>query len=99
MFLIYLVPFYLFAMKAFDPVEGLRVLIPYVVHAHAKDSRLEPDGKAEEVPLGTGMADWETLHEIYKENNYQGYYAIEREVGEDAMADVKKAVEFLRKLP
>lgn len=87
------------AMKKFDPVEGLRVLIPYVVHAHAKDSTLSPDGKAAEVPLGTGMTNWPVLHEIFKENNYHGYYAIEREVGENAMADVKKAVEFLRNLP
>jgi len=94
------VPFdYKSAMEAFDPVKGLRVLIPYVVHAHAKDSRLEPDGKAMEVPLGTGMTNWEALHEIYKENNYQGYYAIEREAGEDAMGDVRKAVKFLRSLP
>jgi sugar phosphate isomerase/epimerase len=94
------IPFdYESAMEAFDPVKGLRVLIPYVVHAHAKDSRLAPDGKAAEVPLGTGMTNWQALHEIFKENNYQGYYAIEREVGEDAMGDVKRAVEFLRKLP
>ncbi len=94
------IPFdYESAMESFDPVKGLRVLIPYVVHAHAKDSRLDPDGKAEEVPLGTGMTNWQALHEIFKENNYQGYYAIEREAGEDAMGDVKKAVEFLRKLP
>lgn len=94
------IPFdYEAAMKAFDPVEGLRTLIPYVVHAHAKDSRLDPDGKAREVPLGTGMTNWELLHEIFRENNYQGYYAIEREVGADAMGDVRKAVEFLRGLP
>ncbi|MBD3182354.1 TIM barrel protein [Candidatus Poribacteria bacterium] len=86
------------AMKAFDPVEGLKILIPYVVHAHAKDSRLSPEGKAAEVPLGTGMTNWEKLHEIFQENNYQGYYAIEREVGEDAMGDVKRAVEYLRNL-
>jgi len=86
------------AMENFDPVKGLKVLIPYVVHAHAKDSTLSPDGKALEVPLGTGMTNWQALHQIFKENNYQGYYAIEREVGENAMEDVKKAVEFLRKL-
>ncbi len=86
------------AMENFDPVKGLKVLIPYVVHAHAKDSTLSPDGKAMEVPLGTGMTNWQALHQIFKENNYQGYYAIEREVGEKAMEDVKKAVEFLRKL-
>jgi len=87
------------AMKAFDPVKGLEVLIPYVVHAHAKDSILLPDGKASEVPLGTGMTNWRALHDIFKANNYNGYYAIEREVGEDAMGDVKKAVEFLKNLP
>lgn len=86
------------AMENFNPVEGLKVLIPYVVHAHAKDSTLSPDGKAMEVPLGTGMTNWKALHQIFKENNYQGYYAIEREVGERAMEDVKKAVEFLRSL-
>ncbi|MGB9596265.1 MAG: sugar phosphate isomerase/epimerase family protein [Candidatus Poribacteria bacterium] len=86
------------AMENFDPVKGLRVLIPYVVHAHAKDSTLFPDGKAMEVPLGTGMTNWRALHQIFKENNYKGYYAIEREVGERAMEDVKKAVEFLRSL-
>jgi sugar phosphate isomerase/epimerase len=86
------------AIKKFDPVEGLRTLIPYVVHAHAKDSHLSPDGKAEEVPLGTGMTNWVKLHQIYKENNYKGFYAIEREVGANAMNDVRKAVEFLRSL-
>ena len=94
------IPFdYESAMEAFNPVKGLQVLIPYVVHAHAKDSRLEPDGKAEEVPLGTGMTNWQALHEIFKENNYQGYYAIEREAGENAMGDVQNAVKFLRSLP
>ncbi len=86
------------AMKDFDPVEGLRILAPYVVHSHGKDSVLRQDGSAEEVPLGTGMTNWPQLHEIFKEHGYTGYYAIERECGEDAMGDVRKAVEFLRSL-
>ena len=86
------------AMRDFDPVEGLRTLIPYVVHSHAKDSVLHPDGTAAEVPLGTGMTNWPELHAIFQANNYPGFYAIEREVGEDAMADVRNAVEFLRGL-
>ena len=86
------------AIRDFDPVEGLRTLIPYVVHSHAKDSVLRPDGTAEEVPLGTGMTNWPELHAIFKANDYPGFYAIEREVGEDAMGDVRKAVEFLRGL-
>ena len=93
------VPFdYERAMRDFDPVEGLRTLIPYVVHAHAKDSVLHPDGTSREVPLGTGMTKWPELHAIFQENNYTGFFAIEREVGEDAMNDVRDAVKFLRGL-
>jgi len=86
------------AMKDFDPVAGLRLLAPYVVHSHGKDSVLREDGSAEEVPLGTGMTNWPELHSIFKENGYTGFIAIERECGEDAMGDVRKAVEFLRSL-
>jgi len=86
------------AMRDFDPVKGLRTLVPYVVHAHAKDAATNPEGDAKEVPLGTGMSNWPELHRIYQENGYDGYYAIERECGEDAMGDVKSAVDYLRDL-
>ncbi|HQK93821.1 MAG TPA: sugar phosphate isomerase/epimerase family protein [Armatimonadota bacterium] len=93
------VPFdYQWAMDNFDPVEGLRTLIPFVAHSHAKDSVLRPDGTCEEVPLGTGMTNWPELHRVFVENGYRGFYAIERECGEDAMGDVRKAVEYLKGL-
>jgi len=93
------VPFdYQEAMRKFDPVEGLRTLIPYVAHVHGKDSVLRPDGSCEEVPLGTGMTNWPELYRIFVANNYEGFIAIERECGEKAMEDVRKAVHFLREL-
>jgi sugar phosphate isomerase/epimerase len=52
----------------------------------------------DEVPLGTGMANWPELHRIFTANGYNGFYAIERECGEDAMGDVKNAVQYLRGL-
>ncbi len=93
------VPFdYDAALRDFDPVQGLRILIPYVVHAHAKDAVLRRDGTREEVPLGTGMTNWPELHKIFRANGYKGFYAIERECGANAMEDVRKAVAFLRGL-
>ena len=86
------------ALRDYDPVEGLRLLMPFVVHAHAKDAVVNPQAEAEEVPLGTGMAQWPELHKILEKNRYDGYYAIERECGDDAMSDVRTAVRFLRKL-
>jgi len=86
------------SMADFDPVEGLKTLIPYVKHVHAKDSVLRPDGTSDEVLLGTGMTNWPKLHQIFKENGYSGFYAIERECGETALEDVRKSVAFLRSL-
>ena len=86
------------AMRDFDPVEGLRTLIPYVVHVHAKDLVLHPNGSGDEVPLGAGMTHWPLLYTIFQEHGYQGYYAIERECGQDAMGDVTRAVHYLREL-
>jgi len=87
------------AWKRFNPVDGLKTLIPYVVHVHAKDSVMRRDCTFDEVPLGTGMTNWPELHRIFAQNGYDGFYAIERECGEDAMGDVKRAVEYLRSLP
>ncbi len=86
------------AWARFNPVEGLKTLIPYVVHVHAKDSVMRRDCTYDEVPLGTGMTNWPELHRIFREHGYDGFYAIERECGEDAMGDVRNAVQYLREL-
>jgi len=86
------------AWKRFNPVAGLHTLIPYVVHVHAKDSVMRPDATWDEVPLGTGMTNWPELYRIFREHGYNGYFAIERECGEDAMGDVRRAVQYLREL-
>ena len=44
------------------------------------------------------MTNWPELHAIFQAHDYPGFYAIEREVGADAMGDVRKAVDFLRGL-
>lgn len=86
------------AWKRFHPVEGLKTLLPYVVHVHAKDSVMRPDATWEEVPLGTGMTNWPELYRVFRDGGYSGYFAIERECGEDAMGDVRRAVAYLREL-
>lgn len=86
------------AWRRFNPVEGLKTLIPYVVHVHAKDSVMRPDATWDEVPLGSGMTNWPELYRIFRDSGYDGYFAIERECGEDAMGDVRRAVQYLRSL-
>ena len=86
------------ALRDFQPVDGVTVLGPYIVHTHAKDARVWEDGKRQEVPLGEGWVDWPRYVGLLREIGYDGYFAIERETGEDPVADIRRAIEFLRTL-
>jgi sugar phosphate isomerase/epimerase len=85
-------------MARYDPHEGVRVLGPYVVHTHAKDALVHDDGRAQEVPLGDGWIDWPRYVGLLREAGFDGYFAIEREVGADPVGDITKAVRFLQSL-
>lgn len=86
------------AWEQFEPVEGAKTLGEFVVHCHAKDAIVKCDGQYQEVPLGTGWIDFERWTSLLDEAGYEGFYAIEREVGDDPIGDIREAVEFLRKL-
>ena len=48
-----------------------------------------------EVPLGEGDVDFDSYIKALSETGYSGYLTIEREVGENPMDDIRKAVDFL----
>lgn len=52
----------------------------------------------EEVPLGEGSVDFPAYLKALDEIGYKGYLTIEREVGDDPEADIRKAVTFLNNL-
>jgi len=83
-------------MLGFDHVRGVRDLAPYIVHTHAKDGIRTPEGGHKEVPLGEGQVDWPAYLGALEEAGYDGFFTIEREVGDDPVADITKAIEFLR---
>lgn len=51
----------------------------------------------EEVPLGTGSVDFSAYLNALEDIGYKGFLTIEREVGDNPEADIKTAVEFLRR--
>jgi len=51
-----------------------------------------------ELPLGEGDVDFPAWLAALHEIGYQGFLTIEREVGEDPETDIRKAVEYLKKL-
>ena len=83
-------------MRGFDYLGGVKVLAPYIVHTHAKDG-VRRDGRGREVALGDGDVKWDAYIAEMKAIGFKGFFTIEREVGDDPVADIKKAVEFLRR--
>ena len=85
------------AFTEYEPVAGATTLGPYVVHVHAKDAKVFPEGRRE-VPLGEGWVDWAEFARRLQEQGFDGYFAIEREVGTDPVGDITRAVRFLQTL-
>ena len=91
-----------------DPVAAVSLLAPWIKHCHAKDGicltrevhKPWPDVKEGakwiEVPLGMGEVDFPAWVAALKANGYDGYLAIEREVGPDPAKDITTAMKFLK---
>jgi sugar phosphate isomerase/epimerase len=84
-----------------DPIEALKVLLPWLRQCHIKDAiRTKVPGTwGEEVPVGTGQVDWKAFFRVLKENNYKGFLAIEREAGTQRVTDITTAKQLVELLP
>lgn len=86
-------------MNGFDLYESARQLHNRIVHCHAKDARRSSSSRsAQEVPLGHGDIDWLAMIGLFEEIGYRGWLAVERETGNNRLADVANGVDFLRRL-
>lgn len=85
------------AFAEYQPMEGVKVLGKHIIHTHAKDAKVFPEGRRE-VPLGEGWIDWPKYVGYLREVGFNGYFAIEREVGDNPKADITKAIRYLQTL-
>ena len=86
-------------MHGFNLYEAARLLRDKIVHTHAKDAReAGASRQAQEVPLGHGDIDWLMYLGVLEEIEYRGWLTIEREGGNNRVAEVAAGVEFLRRL-
>ncbi len=84
-----------------EPVEALELLKDHVVHVHMKDGTWSdaPGEKwGEDVVLGTGQADIPRVVSKLKAQGYAGPLMIEREAGDQRVADIREAVTLLESL-
>jgi sugar phosphate isomerase/epimerase len=82
-------------MWGFDQIGGVAVLKDYIAHTHAKDGL---KGQMKEMPLGEGDVGFPEWIAELDAIGYDGFLTIEREVGDNPVADITMAVDFLRTL-
>jgi L-ribulose-5-phosphate 3-epimerase len=83
-----------------DPIEALRLLGGWVRQVHIKDAvRTKVPGTwGEEVPVGNGQVDWGTFVATLKAQNFIGDLVIEREAGQQRVADIRFAKQTLERI-
>ena len=83
-----------------NPIEALRVLGGWVRQVHIKDAvRTKVPGTwGEEVPVGTGQVDWRAFIATLNEHKFKGDLVIEREAGQQRVADIRFARQTLERI-
>lgn len=69
---------------------------PEKIYGIVADDALVTDPAFIELALGDGDVPWERYLAALEEIGYKGFLTIEREVGENPIADIKKAADFLK---
>ncbi|MCC7291316.1 MAG: sugar phosphate isomerase/epimerase [Phycisphaerales bacterium] len=83
-----------------DPVSAVQQLAPRVVGIHIKDARPSPTPGTwgEETRFGDGAVDWPSFLDVLRRERVHGDWVIERESGEDRVADVRHAVQCVQSM-
>ncbi len=91
-------PANLFMCAGENPVQSVRVLGEYIVHTHAKDGQMNPDGSHTEYRLGDGGVPFREYLATLKYVGFDGFLTIEREAGSTRFDDIRHAAQLLRGL-
>ncbi|MBL4702546.1 MAG: sugar phosphate isomerase/epimerase [Phycisphaeraceae bacterium] len=83
-----------------DPVASAIVVGPRIKQVHIKDGvRAQVPGTwGKEVAVGAGQVDWPAFIKALKQVNYTGSLVIEREAGDQRLADIQTAAEHISSL-
>ena len=85
-------------MHGHDPVAGLAPLKDLLAHVHARDARSAGLSRGpQETAVGAGDVDWLAFTATLQVLEYDGFLTVEREQGENKLADVAAGVKFLRR--
>jgi len=83
-----------------NPIAALRTLGPWIRQVHIKDAlRTKVPGTwGQEVTVGTGQVNWAAFFATLKELKFSGDFVIEREAGNQRVADIRTAKEVVKQV-
>jgi L-ribulose-5-phosphate 3-epimerase len=83
-------------IKGYDPVQAVRDLNEFIVHAYARDAIREGAGElGREATPGDGDLDWNEYFGAMEEVHYHGWHVIRREQAPNVEREVGRSVSFL----
>lgn len=82
-----------------DPIDAVRVLARWIQQVHVKDANpsATPGTWGEEVAVGTGQVKWPAFFATLAQTGFTGDIVIEREAGDQRVADIRSAREVILK--
>ena len=83
-----------------DPIKVVDTLAPFIVQCHIKDALKTkvPGTWGTEVCAGTGEVDWKQFFTRLKANGFSGDFSLERESGDQRVADLIAGKQMAEKL-
>ncbi len=83
-----------------DPLDSLRTLSSWLKQCHIKDATRarQPGAWGAEVAVGTGEVKWNEFFALLKQIQFAGWCCIEREAGDQRVADMVRAKEVVEAL-
>jgi sugar phosphate isomerase/epimerase len=87
-----------FMLHGHDPLASLTPLEGLIEHVHARDARSAGLSRGlQEVPVGAGDIDWLAFTATLQVLEFDGFLTVEREQGNNKLADVTNGVQFLKR--
>jgi len=84
-----------------NPVDAMYTIGSYVRNVHAKDAMppTMPHSRGKEVPVGTGLVDFERIFDLLYRQGYDRFITIEREIRDAKQEEgIAEALHYLKKI-
>lgn len=85
-------------MSENNPVDVYRAVYDKVLSVQLRDGLRDIDGQGIEVPVGRGEVVWDELLALLDEGRFNGWLVASRTTGDDRIADMARAIRFVRNL-